>query len=31
MFGSIDGVQHPDAVTAALCAHIDRVAPPKHG
>jgi adenylate kinase len=24
IFGSIDGLQHPDAVTAALCAHIDR-------
>jgi adenylate kinase len=27
IFGSIDGLQHPDAVTAALCAHIDRVGP----
>ena len=25
-FGTIDGLQSPDRVTAALCAHIDRVA-----
>jgi adenylate kinase len=31
MFGSIDGLQQPDAVTAALCAHIDRVVPRRSG
>jgi adenylate kinase len=29
-FESIDGLQHPDLVTAALCAHIERVAPRKN-
>ncbi len=23
-FGSVDGLRHPDEVTAALCAHIER-------
>jgi hypothetical protein len=32
-FGTIDGLESPDTVTAVLCAHIDRVrnAPPGSG